>query len=626
MAFFERIITFLMGVIMSIATVNAPVFEPETNLPLPEVIEGEKFTLISEEGESDFVIVSAMEEGSSEYFAAKKLQEYLKEISGTTLPIVKDTEKTESSHEIIVGHTNRDVAIDDEKLGNDGIYISIDEEQIVIAGGRMRGTLYAVYTFLEECFGCRWYTENITVIPNLGKAELVKEWKCEYVPSFTFRETDWISPNRSQNKEYSYANKLNGGVYRTLSAEEGTTVDYAGSFAHTLTNQFCKASEYFDTKPELFAQNSMGKRIPDQLCLTNPETLKIVTAEVLALLEKDPTVEIVSVTQHDNQRYCVCKNCKALDKKEESHAGTMINFVNEIAKAVEEAGYKNVYIDTFAYQYTRTPPKTITPRDNVIVRLCSIECCFAHALNDEKCSQNVDFCEDIVKWSQICKNLHIWDYTTNYSHYNGPFPNFGVMQANAKFFEEHNVIGVYEEGNYTARECDGEFAELRAYLLAKLMWNPDMDYEREMNGFLKAYYGEDSCVYVREYIDMTTKNTGNCGKHMNIYRPMDDKGVLDITIAEREYMDSLWENAKAKAKDDGELSRIRKSEISWRYWKACNNLDEFCILRPETRRNANEQLYNDMKGFSIVRLHEGANGLLTNDPDFSSVPNKWDKD
>ncbi len=625
MNFFERIITLIMGVIMSIATTNTPVFEPKADMPLPEVIGGEKFCLISEDGESDFVIVSATEEGTSEYFAAVKLQEYLEKMSGTRLPIVKDTEKTEGEGEIIVGHTNRDVGIDDEKLGNDGIYISITEDRVVLSGGRMRGTLYAVYTFLEECFGCRWYTENITVIPNLKKVELPTKYECEYVPAFTFRETDWLSPNRSQNREYSYANKLNGGVYRDLSVEEGTTVDYAGSFAHTLTNQFCKVNEYFEKNPELYAMNAAGKRVPEQLCLTNPETLRIVTDEVLSMLKEDPTVEIVSITQHDNQEYCVCKNCKALDKKEGSHSGTMITFVNEIAKAVEEAGYKNVFIDTFAYLYTRKPPKTVTPRDNVIVRLCSIECCFAHALDDEKCDQNVDFCEDIVKWSQICRNLHIWDYTTNYSNYTGPFPNFGVMQDNARFFRDHNVIGVYEEGNYTARQSDGEFAELRAYLLSKLMWNPDTDYEREMNGFLKAYYGEESWKYVREYIDMTTKNTGNCGRHMNIYRSMTDKGVLDITIAEREYIDALWENAKAKAKDENELLRIGKSEISWRYWKACNNLDEYCILRPETRRNANEQLYNDMKKFKITRLHEGNKGLLTAEPDFSQIPSKWDK-
>ncbi len=623
MSLWERIISFIMGVIMTIATNGAPVFEPKNDMPLPEVIGGEKFDLITSDGESDFVIVSAMEEGTSEYFAAKKLQSYLEQISGTRLPIVKDTEKTASDYEIVVGHTNRDVEIDDASLGNDGIMIKISPKQVVLAGGKVRGTLYSVYEFLEVCFGCRWYTEDLTVIPNLGKAELPVSFEYTYTPAFTFRETDWISPNRSSNREYSYANRFNAGVYRDLSVEEGDTVDYAGSFAHTLTNQFCVPSKYFDTQPELFAMNSKGQRIPDQLCLTNPKTLEIVTNEVLSMLEADPSVEIVSVTQHDNQKYCVCKNCKALDKKEGSHSGTMITFVNAIAEAVEEAGYKNVFIDTFAYQYTRKPPKNVTPRDNVIVRLCSIECCFAHALNDEKCGDNVEFCEDIVGWSKICKNLHIWDYTTNYAHYNGPFPNFGVMQENAKFFREHNVIGVYEEGNYNARECNGEFAELRAYLLSKLLWNPDTDYYREMNGFLKAYYGEDSWQYIREYIDMTTEHTGTRFSHMGIYQSMTDRSVLDITIAEREYIDTLWENAKANAKDDITLRRIRLSEISWRYWKACNNLDEFNVLRPQMRRAENEKLYNDFKELGITRLREGQNGHLSDSPDFNKVPSQW---
>ena len=37
-------------------------------------------------------------------------------------------------------------------------------------------------------------------------------------------------------------------------------------------------------------------------------------------------------------------------------------------------------MDTLAYRYTRQAPKTIKPADNVIIRLCSIECCFSHPL------------------------------------------------------------------------------------------------------------------------------------------------------------------------------------------------------------------------------------------------------
>ena len=160
------------------------------------------------------------------------------------------------------------------------------------------------------------------------------------------------------------------------------------------------------------------------------------TREVLDAIRENPTKKIVSLTQNDNQKYCRCAQCAATDTQEGSPSGTLLRFVNAVAEAVEDAGFTNVEIDTFAYQYTRKPPKITVPRQNVIVRLCSIECCFAHPLNDPLCTQNVKFSEDIVRWSEICERLYVWDYTTNYSNYLGPFPNFGVMQENMRFFAE----------------------------------------------------------------------------------------------------------------------------------------------------------------------------------------------
>ena len=55
------------------------------------------------------------------------------------------------------------------------------------------------------------------------------------------------------------------------------------------------------------------------------------------------------------------------------------------ADAMRERGlepeFPQVAVDTFAYQYTRRPPKTIRPRPNVIVRLCSFECNFREPLD-----------------------------------------------------------------------------------------------------------------------------------------------------------------------------------------------------------------------------------------------------
>src|SRR6185312_2018133 len=111
-------------------------------------------------------------------------------------------------------------------------------------------------------------------------------------------------------------------------------------------------------------------------------------------LREAPDAEIISITQNDNFGWCECPECKALDDAEGSHAGTMLAFVNYIAEQIEPE-FPNVAVDTFAYQYTRKPPKTIKPRHNVIVRLCSIECNFREPLDHVS---NASFAEDIRGW------------------------------------------------------------------------------------------------------------------------------------------------------------------------------------------------------------------------------------
>ena len=575
---------------------------------------------IIENGLSDYIIIKGVNASPSENNAANILQSYLEQISGVRLSAAND-ETNETNHEIIVGKTNREgknYFIDRNKLGENGLIVRTVGEKLVIAGSELRGTLYGVYTFLEEILGCHWYTSSLIVIPESEKVEIPKKISIEQIPAFDFRETDWISPQISS--EYRIANKLNGNYYN-FSEEQGGNIEYTGGFCHTMASLL--PVSLFTEHPEYFACGSLngGKRTTDQLCLTNPDVLRLVTQRVLQILAENPNARIFSVTQNDNMNFCICKKCMAVDLAEGSHAGTMLRFVNSIADAVKKAGFTDVKIDTFAYQYTRTAPKITVPRENVIVRLCTIEDCYAHSFADEECVMNSLLTKNFDSWAAICDNIYAWDYTTDYYNYLGPFPNFGNIQENMQFFAEHNVKGVYEEGNYTAASSNSEFAELRAYLLSKLMWNPNIDFDKEMNGFLKAYYG-DSWQYVREYIDMTSENTGEEPTHNIIYSSMLNPGVLLLTNNEVKYRDDLWTNAKDLCKSDWQLRNTKLSELSWRYWKGCNMKSEFSRFQlPEIWQSENKQLYNDIRSAGITKFSEQK--ILTENPDFTKPPFTW---
>ena len=200
-------------------------------------------------------------------------------------------------------------------------------------------------------------------------------------------------------------------------------------------------------------------------------------------LRNNPAATIASVSQNDWHGNCQCPNCAAIEKEEGSPAGLMLRFVNAVAADIEPE-FPNVAISTLAYQYTRKPPAVTKPRHNVIVQLCSIECSFCKPLADER---NKAFRDDIIGWSKICDRLYIWDYTTNFRHYVMPHPNLRVLGPNVKFFADHNVKGIFEQGAY--QSYGSEMAELRAWVLAKLLWDPSRDGEKLTNEFIEGYYG-----------------------------------------------------------------------------------------------------------------------------------------
>ncbi len=601
--------------------------------------EQEAFTGETMEITGDYVIVVSENASAMEKNSAQKLNQYFEEMSGLSLEIVTD-DTAESSKEIVIGKTNREgtaFTIDRTSLGDDGVVIKTAGEKIILSGAEKRGTIYAVYTFLEEYFGCRWFTYDLQVIPEKDSLTIPANIDYSYVPQITFRETDWISPRLSN--EYKAANRLNDGVYGLISEEYGSSINYAGSFAHTM--QWLVDTSLFETEPELFAYGQRSlKRTTNQLCLTNPRTLELAIEGVRSWLEQNPDAEIISVTQNDNQDYCICKNCRKVDREEGSQAGTMLRFVNAIADNIKE-DYPNVMVDTFAYQYTRKPPEITVPRDNVIVRLCSIECKFSTPLDSGVVPENDEFVEDIKGWSEICDNLFIWDYTTNYSNYLAPFANFDVIQRNLQFFAENNVIGVYEEGNYTAAECDGEFAELRCYMLARLMWNPYADVDKLMYEFCEAYYGSGAQGIV-DFINYIDENSGGIAidienwwitpfpnnieyrNGLSIYAPVTSTTVLRVKNEDVAKVDAMWQTAKDGAENEEQLEHVLRSELCWRYRKACAYAGEFSNEDKERRIAENEKFYNDLQKFNITRLSEGAGGYIKEEKvDFTQTPNRW---
>ena len=478
--------------------------------------------------------------------AVAMLIEYAEKATGHKLTLSEDEP---AEHAIVIGQTDYDtdaLKAARAQIRNDGYAFLEENGKMYITGSCTAGTVYGIYTFMENYLGVRFYTEEYTYVRDNPVVTIPAGYSEVYSPALMLRDTFWYDVSHSQ----TLANRLkdNSGYIGDL---EGG-ISYAGNFVHTLGQLSGGAHE-------------VGK----QPCLTDENVYQTVLANVKAWLRAHPHANIISVSQNDSAAEhlgCQCENCKAIDEREGTPMGSLLTFVNRIAGDIKEE-FPNVYVDTLAYRYTRKAPKTIKPADNVIIRLCSIECCFGHALGDESCAQNAAFKQDIEEWSAICDNLYIWDYTTNFMFYLAPFPNLGVLRENVKFYKDHHVIGLFEQGNY--QSTSGEFGELRAYLLAKLMWNPDMseeEYHRHMNEFLEDYYGA-GWENIRAYIDKTTEAAAQ--NHVGIYSDIRGMMLKHMTnndaIAFTRDMLALWEQALEQAQTEEQKAHIEKSMIQVYY-------------------------------------------------------------
>ncbi len=554
---------------------------------------------LAQHRKTDYRIVIAEHPSPSVFHAAEELKRFLGEISGADFPIVFDGEK-QTECEIVVGKNAHfdalNCGVDIEGLGEEGVWLKTVGKTLVLAGSDVRGALYAVYQLLDEHLGCRWFTAEDSFIPKRMVLTL-PELDDRFVPPLEFRDPYMQAYN---DGAFYSRNRCNAESGR-LGPAEGGKVTYA-RFVHTM-QELVPPEEYFDSHPEYFALrideqgNGVRQNGYAQPCLTNPEVLAIAKKNVRRILASRPDADIISVSQNDNFTYCQCERCRAVDEEEGSHAGTLLRFVNAIAEDIEE-DYPHVAVDTLAYQYTRKPPRITKPHKNVIVRLCSIECCFGHPL--ESCSLSGteggqgSFTADLEGWSAISNRLHIWDYTANFAHAIQPFPDFKVLAPNIRYFIRHGVTGIFEEGENSVPE-HGELNPLRQYVLAKLLWNPELDPERLVNEFLTGYFGM-AAPAVREWFDLLHAGVTE-DVHVHIYDNPRQPYLSD------EFLDAsepLFDEAERLADDEKILARVKKLRLSIRYVRLAHTPAD-----AEGRREEAERFIEDVRASGIGSYREG---------------------
>ena len=344
--------------------------------------------MLARDGKSDYVITVPDEPTAVETTAANELQSHLEQVTGAKLEILPEGKVPAERKQIVVGACKRlaqllpDVKLD--ALGYDGIVMKTVGDNLVLAGHAKRGTLYAVYTFLEDAVGCRWWTSTESFVPKkptlaIGKLDVRLRPEAPHPRG--------VLPRRLQRRVRRAVEvqrqqpRGSAGVRRALAVSPCSC---------TRSSRCCRRRSTSPQHPEWYSEID-GKRtararaaLPDQ----RRDAQGTDAQRPGRLCASDPGAGIISISQNDWHGRCQCAKCKAVEEEEGSPSGLLLRFVNAVAEDIEKE-FPDVLVETLAYQYTRTPPKLVKPRQNVVVRLCSIECSFVQPLGDRPAEREV---------------------------------------------------------------------------------------------------------------------------------------------------------------------------------------------------------------------------------------------
>lgn len=471
--------------------------------------------------------------------AAAILQTYLQRVTGMQLAIVNE-KGTATTPGIYVGETIKRSKIRPAKLGTEGYYIKTHNRDLLIAGGSGKGLVYGVYAFIENYLHCRKISNSPAIVPTASVLQIPGSIDVEHVPQFIYRESYYPA---SRDAEYLEWNQL-----QQFEDLWGTRM-----WGHTY-NKLVPVQTYFKTHPEYFAMVK-GVRQPTQLCLSNEDVFKITVAELKKKIADNPDALYWSVSPNDDIGYCECDKCKPVDQEQGSPSGSLIKFVNRVAKV-----FPDKIITTLAYGYSHRAPKDLKPADNVYIFLSDIDAFRDKPLAEEGSAGA--FRNDLKAWGALTPNIFVWDYVTQFTAYLGPFPNFHTLQPNMQYLKNNGVKGVFVQGS---GDTYGEWAELRSYVIAKLLEDDKADVTRLISSFLSDYYG-NAAQYLQQYIDILQAKMIVSKRKLDIYGNPVNEWRSYLTPELIETYNSYLDKAEAAVEGNPTLQeRVMKVRLSLEY-------------------------------------------------------------
>jgi hypothetical protein len=189
-----------------------------------------------------------------------------------------------------------------------------------------------------------------------------------------------------------------------------------------------------------------------------------------------------------------------------------------------------------AYHWSFTPPTGMEVPDYILVYPMTIQVDYRTALDEET---NAVLGQDLKAWNDIASHVLVWDHITNFAGYIQPNPNIRAIGRSIRWLATlGHVQGYFAEGTWET--SGGEFSALRAWLIARLLWDPNQDIDGLIRDFCDHFYGPAGPLIV-QYIDLEEAKVAKSRDRLTEKHQVNDR-MFDLAFVQQ--ADAVFDRAE----------------------------------------------------------------------------------
>lgn len=445
--------------------------------------------VIAEDGVAKAVVVAeGGVQSNGVTYAANLLADYLGRLAGTHFMVA--AEPVAGYNTIRVGAPYRAAKREELRLR------VVDGETLEVTGDGPRGTMHAVAELLER-LGVVFCAHDFDYVPSRRTLALTNGFDVVDAPYMAWRDS-WTELQRHHP---AYMMKLRLTPGEKSYEEKIFDTAWKPNIDQNVCTHYVNRDKFLKDHPDWYAfVAKTGKRNPHWVCVSSEGMFQELFKEIEAELEKDPQIREISVGVDDGYSMCECANClKLLDAGRDPDGAEVptLQFVilaNRVGKRFEQS-HPNVRFNLLAYDAKMPASPKIVFNPNVGAGVA--ELWRNHGLPADCNERSACGLGNVARMSAPANGPYVWDYIANFGDYTIPYPNARIIAQTMRYYKRCGVKGARTQ---LAFPLVAEMGELKMWLYAKLLWNPDADVDALIDTYVNAAYGAGA-KKVKEYLD-----------------------------------------------------------------------------------------------------------------------------